>query len=114
LAQKGVVKMINPPPDRYQLADVAIANGVVTMIAAIVRILEEKAIVPVGEFAASLEEAANAAEINSPFPPGMLRFDLLMMRQTATTLRQQKERGGWKPIVIQGGLSEKSDQENSD
>jgi hypothetical protein len=84
------------------------------MVASIVRILEEKAIIPVDDFAAALEEAAKGAERDSPFPAGAFRFDLMIMRQTAKTLRRQKDRGGWKPVVIEGGLSQKPSQETPD
>ena len=54
------------PLDCYEIADAGIANGAITMIAAIVRLLEEKSIVPVDEFATALEATAAAAKLRSP------------------------------------------------
>jgi hypothetical protein len=100
--------------DRYELADVGISNGAVIMITTIVRVLEANAILQTGEFATAMEELASAVEKerDSPFPPGVLRMDLTMLRQVARNLRKLETRRGWKPVAIDGGLSYRPNQED--
>lgn len=90
----------------YQYMGIGIMGGTAHMLASIVRILEEKGLLAPDEFASVLEEGVSGmAKEPSPFPPGIQRFDALLMERVAKLLRGQKHKG-WKPIVIQGGLAD--------
>jgi hypothetical protein len=98
-----------PNLERYEYMGIGIMGGAAHMLASIVRILEEKGLVGPGEFADVLEQAiGNLDKEPSPFPPGIQRYDALLMGRVAKVLRNQKNKG-WKPVVIQGGLA---DEEN--
>jgi hypothetical protein len=87
------------------------------MISSIVRLLEKRGLVGPDEFANALEAGADWTEkdaANSPFPPGFPRFDVAMMRQTAAILKKKKKTGGWRPVVIDGGLSQQDNPDKSD
>jgi hypothetical protein len=59
----------------------------------VIRLLEERRLVGQGEFSSAFERCADVAEkdvAGSPFPLGLPRYDILMMRQTA---KIKKEKG---------------------
>lgn len=82
-------------------------GGTTLILASLILLLEEKKLIEPGAFAAALEEGAAHSETEKEhgIPEGFPRTDLVMMRQVALLLRKQIGRG-WKPVVIQGGLSD--------
>jgi hypothetical protein len=86
-----------------QIINIGILTGTSTMIAAIVRILEEKGIVSPGEFSKVLEDTVSQTEKKNIMGQ-VQRYDLMMFRGIVEALRRPGK--GWKPIVIQGGLAD--------
>ena len=103
-------------PNELKLAQVMAATA--EMLSSVVRLLEERGLVGMGEFSIAFERCADTAEkdvAGSPFARGFPRYDILMLRQTAKILRRKRRNGTWQPTVIQGGLSEpRATDEGSD
>ena len=78
-------------PNELKLAQVMGATA--EMLSSIVRLLELRGFV-------------GTDVAGSPFPRGFPRYDILMLRETARILRRKRRTGGWRPVVVQGGLSE--------
>jgi hypothetical protein len=82
-----------------------VMTGTDHVLAGIVRILEQNNLLPANEFAATMNQVADEIEVapNSPFPPKFPRTDVHLIRRPAQIL--ERPQPGWKPIVIEGGLS---------
>ena len=94
-------------PNELKLAQVMGATA--EMLSSIVRLLELRGFVGTDEFSNAFERCADTAEkdvAGSPLPRGFPRYDILMLRETARILRRKRRTGGWRPVVVQGGLSE--------
>ena len=94
-------------PNELKLAQVMGATA--EMLSSIVRLLELQGLVGTDEFSNAFERCTDTAEkvvAGSPFPRGFPRYDILMLRETARILRRKRRTGGWRPVVVQGGLSE--------
>ena len=84
--------------------------GTVHVLSSIVRILEQSNLLQPNEFAAVMDQAANNLKPprGSPFPPNFPRTDVQMLRRLAELLKRSQR--GWKPIVIDGGLTPPENQ----
>jgi hypothetical protein len=100
-------RMSTQPTEAYA----SIMNGFNMIMAHLLREMDARGAISKRDFASQIESAIAGQPLQEP--DGRIRFDRMMIQNLVHLLRGPTNEPGWKPELIQGGLSDPSEPEDS-